>query len=312
MKRIERVSLVGLGAVGAAYGSKLHQLLGNSFKVVANEERVKRYSEQGIRVNDEELNFRYMLPEETCQPADLVIFAVKNAELHQALEDVKNHIGKDTIILSLLNGVSSEDEIFKITENEHILHSMCVEIAAVRQGNEVRYQNIGRICFGDKDRIGSEDEEAVRDLFDRAGIPYEIPKDILHTVWAKFMFNVGINQTSAVLKARYHVFQQIAEAHDWVEEAMYEVVRVAEKEGIFLTEKDVHSYRPILHNLSPGGQTSMLQDIADDRKTEVEYFAGKVCELGKKHQISTPVNDQLYKIIRIMEQIPEVSGEQKV
>ncbi|MFC3041353.1 ketopantoate reductase family protein [Virgibacillus xinjiangensis] len=302
MKKIKTVTLVGLGAIGAAYGSRLQQFLGESFKVVADTERVKRYTEQGIRVNGEEVPFRYISSTEPAEPADLVIFAVKNAELPQAIENARNHIGENTIILSLLNGVSSEEEIRRATGNAHILYSMCVEIAAVRDGQNIHYHSIGRICFGDKEQYGTKDEEAVRSLFEDAGIPYEIPQDIMHTIWAKFMFNVGINQTSAVLKARYHVFQQLKDAHEWVESAMYEVVKVAEREGIHLTEKDVHSYRPILHNLSPDGQTSMLQDVVAKRKTEVEYFAGKVCELGKKHGIPTPVNEQLYKIIRIMEQ----------
>ena len=64
---------------------------------------------------------------------------------------------------------------------------------------------------------------------------------------------------------------------------------------------------PIINNLSPKGKTSMLQDVEAGRKTEVEYFAGKVCELGEKYQVPTPVNDQLYKIIRIIEEMEKVS-----
>jgi len=46
----------------------------------------------------------------------------------------------------------------------------------------------------------------------------------------------------------------------------------------------------------------MLQDVEAKRKTEVEIFAGKVMELGKQYAVPTPVNETLYRILRITEQ----------
>ncbi|WP_087974352.1 ketopantoate reductase family protein [Oceanobacillus rekensis] len=301
MGKIENVSLIGLGAIGAAYGSKLQRILGDSLTVVANEERINRYQANGLEVDGEVFHFNYLTPETNTKPADLVIFAVKNAELEQALSNMRYHIGPDTIILSLLNGISSEEDIFDSTNNKHILYSMCVGIDAVRIKNKIGFSSIGKVCFGEKDKTISDDVLAVQNLFEKAGIPYEIPDDIWHTIWAKFMFNIGINQTSAVLRAPYKYFQEIPELHQWMEQAMYEVVEISKSIGVHLTVEDVHHYRPILMNLSPDGQTSMLQDVEANRKTEVEYFAGKVCELGRKYHIPTPVNDQLYKIIPIIE-----------
>lgn len=301
MRKIKNVSLIGLGAIGAAYGSKLQILLRDSLTVVANEERINRYQASGLEVDGKLCHFNYKLPKTKTTPADLVIFAVKNAELEQALSDMRHHIGPNTIILSLLNGISSEEDIFHATNNKHILYSMCVGIDAVREKSKICFSSIGKVCFGEKDKTISDDVLAVKHLFEKAGIPYEISEDIWHTIWAKFMFNVGINQTSAVLRAPYKYFQEIPALHQWMEQAMHEVVEISKCTGVNLTEEDVHHYRPILMALSPNGQTSMLQDVEANRKTEVDYFAGKVCELGKKYQIPTPVNDQLYKLIPIIE-----------
>lgn len=308
MNRIKTVSLIGLGAIGAAYGSKLHELLGDSLTVVANADRIKRYEKSGIVVDGKTYHFHYVTPEADAVPADLVIIAVKNGELQQAIQDAKKHIGPNTIILSLLNGISSEEEIYEATRNEHILYSMCVEIDAVRTGNEVLFSSIGKICYGEKEQTISDDVLAVKHLFDVAAIPYEISENIWRTLWWKFMFNVGINQTSAVLRAPYRIFQQIPSAHEWMESAMYEVVALSEKVGVHLTKEDVERFHPILNNLSPDGKTSMLQDVEAGRKTEVEYFAGKVCELGEKYGVPTPVNEQLYKIIHIIEEMQKLNG----
>lgn len=186
MNKIRTVSLIGLGAIGAAYGSKLYQYLGDDFTVVANEERISRYQQSGIKALEETYNFRYETPETDSGPRDLVIFSVKNAELKQAIQEIKHHIGPETIILSLLNGISSEEEIYEATENEHILHSMCVGIDAVRENQQIRFSSLGKICFGHREDFGTEeDAQEVKTLFDAAAIPYEIPQDIWHAIWAK-------------------------------------------------------------------------------------------------------------------------------
>ncbi|MFD1705553.1 ketopantoate reductase family protein [Siminovitchia sediminis] len=302
MKRIESVSLIGLGAIGAAYGSKLHELLKDSFRVVANEERVNRYQSHGVKVNGKVYHFNCVPADAKVEPADLVIFSVKNADLSQAMKDIQHHIGSDTIILSLLNGISSEEEIYSVFKSEHILHSMSVEIDAVRKGDDTRFSTLGRVEFGDQHNVRSEDVLAVRDLFERAGIDYVISDNILHTMWWKFMINVSINQTSAVLNAPYGVFQTLPSAYDWAKSVMREVVALSQKTGANLTEADIDRFWPVLNHLSPEGKTSMLQDIEAGRKTEVDYFGGTVCKLGEKYDVPTPINEQLTKIIHIIEE----------
>lgn len=307
MRKINSVSLIGLGAIGAAYGSKLHHNLGDSFTVVANEKRISRYQKSGIKVLDNIYHFNYQAPEAETQPRDLVIFAVKNAQLQQAISEMKHHIGPNTIVMSLLNGISSEEEVYEALGNKHILYSMCVGIDAVRENNEVHFSSLGKICFGERDQTISEDVQAVQELFKASEIPFEIPNDIWRAIWSKFMLNVGVNQTSAVFRAPYVNFQEIPSLYQWMEEAMYEVVAISQRIGVGLTARDVDSYRPILNALSPQGKTSMLQDIDGKRKTEVEYFAGKVCELGKEYDVPTPINKQLLRMIPIIEEMNTIN-----
>ena len=85
--------------------------------------------------------------------------------------------------------------------------------------------------------------------------------------------------------------------------AMTEVIAIAEALKINLCEKDLDEWGRILKKLSPDGKTSMLQDVEAGRKTEVEIFAGKIKELGKKLKKPTPVNDTLFAIIKAYEEM---------
>lgn len=301
---IKKVSVIGLGGIGAAYASRLHDYDPECVQVIANGERVKRYQEQGHLINGNRYDFNYSLPDVPTEPADVIFVAVKYEGLEEAIRDMKNHVGPNTIIVSLMNGISSEEMIAKTYGSENVLYAMCVGIDAVREGTSITFSNIGKVSFGEKKNVSlSSNVKQVKDLFERADIPYEIPEDMLRTLWWKFMVNVGVNQTSAVLRAPYKVYKELPEAIDLMTAAMEEVIALAHKFDIHLDSSDIGKFEKIIKEvLDPEGKTSMLQDIEAGRKTEVEYLAGTVCKLGKEHHVPTPVNDMLLKMIHVLEQ----------
>lgn len=185
---------------------------------------------------------------------------------------------------------------------QHLIHSYAVGMDAVREGTALTYANMGRIVFGEKN-IGTSAEKvaALKDLFERAHIPYLHPENMERAMWTKFMLNVGINQASTVLSAPYGAFQSATEARTLMMMASREVIQPSQMCGIDLNEGDLESCLKIVGTLSPAGKTSMLQDMEAKRKTEVDIFAGAIMELGKKHSVATPVNETLYRIIRFME-----------
>lgn len=302
MRSINKISLIGLGAIGTTYASKLHDMDSSCLTVIANQERIDRYSAKGIIANDKRYEFNYIRPEAVVEPADLIIVSVKFHQLSQAIKDIKNHVGPNTIILSLMNGISSEKSIGEVYGMEKLLYGMVLSIDAERRDNNITYANTAKIYFGEADNTAYTAKViAVKALFDRANIEYIIPENMLHTLWWKFMFNVGINQTSAVLKATYKVFQEIPEAEDLLRAAMKEVLVLSHKIGINLKEEDIDEFVNLVKRQSPDSKTSMLQDVEASRKTEVEMLAGTVCELGEKYGVETPVNKMLLNMIRIIE-----------
>ena len=300
-KIINRAYISGLGAIGGAYGSILYDADRNSVKVIVDAERLARYTEKGITVNGKRYDFDYVLPVRADTYADLILVAVKGHHLDAAIESIKPFVGDNTVIMSLLNGITSEDTLARTFGAEKILHAFCVGTDAVREGTDIRYGKPGKIVFGDRYNKNSENVNAVKAFFDRIGFPHTVPEDIMRELWWKFMMNVGINQTSAVLRAPYGVYNRIVEATELMYAASMEVLPLAQKEGINLGEDDIRNYLDIIGTLSPNGKTSMLQDVEAGRKTEVESFALTVIELGKKHGIPTPINDVLYRMIRVIE-----------
>jgi 2-dehydropantoate 2-reductase len=299
---IETVSIIGAGALGAVYAAMLHDMDPRCVGFVAGGERAERLRREGVIVNGKPYRIPVLTPEDRAAPADLVIVAVKYQHLDDAIQDMKNRVGAETLILSVMNGIESEERIGAVYGMDRILYAVSVGIDALRDGNRVIYTTQGKLFIGEAaNPVLTERVRRVQALFGKAGIVYETPPDMLRILWWKFMINVGINQASAVLRAPYAVFQAAGEARELMEAAMREVVRLAGKAGVDLSEADISGFDPFLFRLNPQGKTSMLQDVEADRKTEVEMFAGRVIEMGRRYDVPTPVNQRLFDQIRKIE-----------
>lgn len=300
---IKRVSIIGLGALGILFGHHLSKKMPKEdLRIIADQERIQRYETDNVYCNGERCQFHYVTPEEFCDPADLLIFTVKFSGLKNAIQAVKHHVGEDTIILSALNGITSEAIIGDTYGMEKVLYSVAQGMDAVKVGNELTYDHMGMICFGDRESgLLSDKAKSVAAFFDEVGFPYEIDLQMVKRQWGKFMLNVGVNQTVAVYKRNYGEIQKEGPARDTMISAMREVIALSEKEGVHLTEDDLHYWLHVLGTLSPEGKPSMAQDIEANRHSEVELFAGTVLERGKKYGVPTPVNKELYDRIQTME-----------
>ena len=269
---------------------------------------MERHQSAGFFINGERRDFP-LVGLEADAPADLVIVAVKTYQLATAINDMRGHVGAKTLVLSLLNGISSEEELAAAFGWEKVLYAMVLGIDAVREGNATRYSSTGRIHFGDaRNATGAWSPRVARiaEFLDRTGVAYLVPEDMVRSLWFKYMINVGINQASSVLRAPYGVFQTVKEAQEVMESAQREVVALSRALGTGLLDEDIVTWHQTLRGLDPQGLTSMLQDVPARRKTEVEAFAGTVIALGRKAGVPTPMNETLYVIIRAMEKLAGV------
>ena len=309
MKDIHKIAILGAGAMGAYFTTKFIETEGVSTSVVAGGQRYDRLKKDGLVVNGKSYIIPVIHPDEETSPADLIIVALKNHHLLEAIPDLKNLVGDSTLIISVMNGLDSEEFIGSVYGMDKMLYAISVGIDALRQGNEVIYTNPGKHLFGEeKNTTINPRVERVQNAFYRAGIPHETPADMIRMLWWKFMVNVGMNQTSAVMRIPYGVFQTSSEAQTLMESLMREVIVLAQAVGVNLNEQDLDEWYNVLKTLSPTGKTSMLQDIEAGRKTEIEVFGQKVVELGKIHSISTPVNQTVLNIIQVLEQYSQYEG----
>lgn len=224
---LKNVLFLGLGAVGASIASQFVDA-NYPVSVLCDIARKKRYKQNGFIVNNKRYDFSYFTPDECHLPFDLIIIAVKYNDLRDAIKQLKGLVGEKTIIMSLLNGIDSEEIIAEYLEKKNIVHAFVYKIDATKNYNIITYFSKGVIVFGEKAGNASTNISLIKEIFDRAAINYEASDHIVERMWWKYMSNIGLNHITAVLRALfYRVIQKVPYVQELARLSMKEVILIS-------------------------------------------------------------------------------------
>ena len=166
--------------MGVFFAPRLYEAFGENFYIIAGGERKKRLESRGVTINGVNYRFPIVTPEEQGEPADLILIGVKGYGFAQAIEDIRHQVGEHTLILSLLNGVDSEEQLIQAFGEKHVLYAYMRMSIVMKDGKADFDPYWGKIHFGEnKNDVLSDRVLAVKEVFDHADIPYEIDPDML-------------------------------------------------------------------------------------------------------------------------------------
>ena len=301
--KIKKISLIGLGAMGSFFAPRLEKAYGEGFRIIADGERKKRLETEGVTINGVNYRFPVITPQTEGDKADLILIGVKGYALEQAIQDIRNQVGEHTLILSLLNGVDSEEKLEAVYGEEHVLYAFMRMSIVMKDGKADFDPYWGKIHFGEKiNQEYSERVLRVKEVFDCADIPYEIEEDMRKGIWFKYMCNIGENLTCALLGIPFGVYRNNEDANWLRRNAMREVAAIAQRKGIDIGEKEIALQEETVKTIPYENKPSTLQDLEAGKRTESEMFAGTVIRMGRELGVPTPINEVLYHGIRVLEE----------
>lgn len=298
---IETVAVVGRGALGLLFGEWLGaRMAPGAVMFVMDDERFAAKGSEGLLVNGEPTRVPVVSASEA-RPVDLVLLAIKTTGLEQALGTMERLVGPETIVLSICNGVTSEERIAERFGWAGVPLAVAQGMDAVFMNRELVWKLQGEI------RVGPAPETAARvvpelDTFLTAmDVPHVVEADIDHRLWTKWMLNVGVNQTCMVFNGSYGSVSEPGEQNRVFVAAMREALACARAEGHDVTEQDLTAMAALMASLTPDGIPSMAQDRLNGKRTEVDEFGGTVLRLAEKHGLLVPTNAWLVEQIRAIE-----------
>ena len=200
--KIQSVAVLGAGAVGSYVIWGLSHKKDIRLGVIAEGERADRLKKGGCRINDEVYRPEVWSPQEA-EDVDLLIVSLKYGSLPEALESIKTIVGEHTTVMSLMNGVDSEELIAEQVGDDRVLRSL-IKVASHKEENGYYFNpetTLG-IIFGELAApFDSERVQAIESLFADTGIHFRSTEFIREEIWGKFRLNVCNNLPQAILGA---------------------------------------------------------------------------------------------------------------
>ena len=297
---IKKVAILGAGAVGSYVIEGISGCREIRLGVIAEGERNARLKSAGCTINGVTYHPEVWTSQET-DNIDLLIVSLKYGALQTALDTIKQATSHNTIVMSLMNGVDSEEIIGAKIGMSHILPAL-IKVASHKEPDGYHFDRkstIG-IIFGEyKSPFQSERVKAVCDLFEKSDISYRVTDYIREEIWSKFRLNVCNNLPQAILGAGVGCYRDSVHMKAISEGLRSEIEAIAAAKGIEFSKIESSAKgSPVM----PSARYSTLQDLDAKRHTEIDMFSGALMRMGKELGIPTPYNEYTYHMIKALEE----------
>ena len=298
--KIESVAVRGAGAVGSYVIWGLSEKAGVRLGVVAEGERAERLKQNGCAVNGTVYRPEVWTPQEA-HGVDLLVVALKYGALPGAMESIRAVVGEHTVVMSLMNGVDSEELIGAQVGDEKVIRSL-IKVTSHKEEDGYHFDpdaTLG-IIFGEEHApFESERVRAIVDLFEGTGIHYRVTDEIRAEMWSKFRLNVCNNLPQAILGAGVGCYRDSEHMKAISEGLRRELEAIAAAKGIDLRKVDTSGRGSAV---PPTARYSTLQDLDAKRHTEIDMFSGALMRMGEELGIPTPYNEYTYHMIKTLEE----------
>lgn len=285
------IGLIGAGAVGSSLIYFSHKAR-KEISLIAEGQRALTLR-KGIKINGEKVKTKVITEKE--ETLDILFISVKFLVFEEILENIKYFIDENTVIVSLLNGISTEERLKEKYPNP-VVHSV-VRGSFLREKKGVFFKEDQISITIGESRGNTEAFEKVKFFLEEIHYPIIVSDDIIADMWSKFAVNVSENLIGAALDINYGQMKN-PEILEGIKLVQKEVIRVGQAMGINLSEDQIKDNIQALLGEIEDGIPSTLQDLRAGRKTEVDLFAGEMIRLGKRLDLETPHSKLLYHLLK--------------
>lgn len=301
-----KIAIIGSGAMGSLYGGILAESGHEVYFIDVFKEHVDAINSNGLCIikDGEERyikNVKAFVDSNAVGIVDLAIVFVKSTITDIAVEGNRSILGKDTLVLTLQNGLGNIEKINKVVDISQIIVGTSANGASFVEPGKIRHSGHGGTVLGE---ITGEETERIKEIhkimdLDELGNA-KISQNVMSLIWEKLIVNCGINPLTALTNMKNGQLLENKESEEILENIVTEAIMVAEKSNIKLSFHNADYCKEVCRATSEN-TSSMLSDVLNNRKTEIMNINGAIVRIGEKLGIDTPYNRTLTNLIILKE-----------
>jgi 2-dehydropantoate 2-reductase len=294
---LKHIAVMGAGAVGCYYGAMLGRA-GHHVTLIGRAQHVEAVRRCGLRLQtsafDEHVKVQASMTPDALRGAELVLFSVKSTDTEAAGKAMAPYVERNASIVTLQNGVDNAERLSKTLAREVIPATVYTAVEMTGPGH-VRHHGRGELVIG-----SSAASKSIADAFGAAGVQIEISDNVIGALWAKLIVNSAYNALSAITQLPYGRLVQSAGVPEIMRDVVEECLEVARASNVSIPG-DMHEATRRIAQTMPGQYSSTAQDLARQKKTEIEHLNGFVVRKGQELGVRTPVNRVLLALVQALE-----------
>lgn len=302
----QKIYVLGAGAVGCYFGGMLARAH-HDVTFIARPERATALNESGLQMDckafHETIAVKASSDLAILSDADLVLLSVKSLDTERTLAEIKSILPSKAAILSLQNGVANIDIATNIFVNP--VYAAVVYVAAgMIDQRTMKHHGRGELLIGDPSNTVPQGDQGLLEickLFEGAKVPCSIAPQIKRDMWLKFLVNCSFNAISGVGQITYGEMVKSPGIVKLIEEITKEFLAIAELEDVNITMSEALAANASIASTMATQVSSTAQDLARGKMTEIDFLNGYIVELGKQHGITTPYNESVHALVKMME-----------
>lgn len=292
-----KIAVMGAGAVGCYYGAMLARA-GHDVTLIGRPSHVEAMNRDGLLLDlgtsQEYVAVTGSTEASSVDGAELILFCVKSTDTEDAGQQIKPFIGKDTITLSLQNGVDNAERLGQVL-GQPVIPVVVYVATSMGGAGHVKHHGRGELVIG-----MSPQSQVVADTLRPARIPVEISENADGALWAKMILNCAYNALSAITQTPYGELVKQDGVWDLMRNAVGECLAVAAACGVTVPGDVWGAIEKIVETM-PAQFSSTAQDLARGKPTEIDYLNGYIVRKGREFGIPTPTNLALHSITKLQE-----------
>jgi 2-dehydropantoate 2-reductase len=294
-----RILVVGAGAVGGYFGACLHRA-GRDVTFLVRPTTHAEITQNGLRIESVGGPFtvRPALIQHASEmeAADLVILATKCYDLTPALDAVAPLVARGALVLTLQNGVDSEERARAYFGRDCVVAGVAYITARLARPGVIEHFRRGILTLGEWSGGISPRVTELHALLSGAGFPCHLTDRMRATKWEKLCWNATFNPLSVILDAPIWVVLDSPPLLSIVRAGIAEVAAVAAAEGVSLSPKVADETIAVSASFRDF-YTSMYEDYTHGKPTEIDALNGGLAQRGRQHGVPTPTHDLLHALI---------------
>lgn len=303
-----KFAVIGAGAVGGFYGALLSRA-GHDVSFVARGKHRDAMLANGLRIMSApeavgEIVVRCPVESDPAKigVADVVILAVKTYSNAETLPQLKPLLGPSTSILTLQNGVDSAEDLAAVFGQGPVLGGATYIAGGIEAPGVIRHNGTHRrIVFGEYFNPSTELSarvSALAPVFAAADIQTEAVADIRQRLWEKFIYLAPMAAFTGASRLPIGPIWGDEFIREMFLRAVDEVERVARASGIDVPPGVRHRITEYTANVPKTMRSSLLIDLSQGKKIEVEALQGSVVRRGLATGVPTPIMSALYAVLK--------------